>query len=129
MNTEQRIINFIQYQLPVIAWCGFIFIASSTPSQKIPGLENLSDKLVHFGVYAVLCWLFHVAFFFQSSASLKRHSITAAVLMAIVFGASDEYHQTFTPGRSAELYDLLADTGGALFYALVRGKLGLYRHE
>jgi VanZ family protein len=37
-----------------------------------------------------------------------------AVLLASLYGVSDEAHQAFVPGRSADAVDWLADTVGAL---------------
>ena len=42
--------------------------------------------------------------------------------MTSLYGASDEWHQYFVPGRSCEFGDWIADTaGGALAIALYRG--------
>jgi VanZ family protein len=39
--------------------------------------------------------------------------------MASAFGASDEFHQAFVPGRTADVADWMADTLGAAIGALV----------
>lgn len=125
-----RAIYFLQFQLPVLAWGLFIFIASSVPSNNISPLGGSTDKLVHAGVFAVLCWLTHVALFFQSSSLLiRKYSLLIAVIFTAFFGFTDEYHQMFTPGRYADPYDLLADAFGGLTYAAVMIRFKFYRHE
>lgn len=36
-----------------------------------------------------------------------------SLLMTGLYGVSDEVHQSFVPGRSASVYDALADVAGA----------------
>jgi VanZ family protein len=47
----------------------------------------------------------------------RQHGLGAnlalGALFTIAFGMSDEFHQRFTPGRSPDLLDVLADTIGA----------------
>ena len=37
-----------------------------------------------------------------------------AFLIAVAYAAIDEVHQMFIPGRTADVFDLLADAGGAM---------------
>lgn len=129
MTTNDRTIAFLQFQLPAIAWCMFIFIASSIPSDNIPAFNSWSDKFVHAGVYAMLCWLTHVAFFHQPMQWLKRHSLLLAVLFTALYGITDEFHQSFTPGRYSDPLDLLADGVGGMLYAFLHLQLKFYRYE
>ena len=46
-----------------------------------------------------------------------------ATMMAIAYGASDEWHQSFVPGRHADVWDLAADGVGA---ALALGVVGAW---
>ena len=39
----------------------------------------------------------------------------SGVVVAVLYGASDEWHQTFVPSRVGDIYDLLFDAMGALF--------------
>ncbi|MFA6457491.1 MAG: VanZ family protein [Bacteroidota bacterium] len=126
---QEKFISFIQFQLPVIAWSVFIYIASSIPSSNIAMLPAYSDKLVHSSVFFVLCWLMHVALSFQKNPLLKKYALLIAVAFVAVYGVSDEYHQMFTPGRSTDPLDLAADTFGGIVYALIYLRLQFYRNE
>lgn len=43
-----------------------------------------------------------------------RGSILTAWAIAVLYAASDEFHQLFVPGRSGQLSDVLLDSAGAL---------------
>jgi VanZ family protein len=128
MITQKKIITFLQFQLPLIAWCVFVYTASSIPSKNIPALGMYFDKVIHFGVYGTLCWLAHVAFHFQRNSSLKNYSLLAAIVFTVIFGMSDEFHQLFTPGRSADILDLAADTFGGLVYSAIYLRFRFYQN-
>lgn len=113
---QTKTIAFFQYQLPLLAWCVFIYTVSSIPQTRIPNLLNYTDKIVHAGVFFILCWLAHVALHFQPVHWLRKQSLTIAMVFVILFGVSDEYHQMFTPGRTTEIWDLVADAVGGGFY-------------
>ncbi|MEW5800294.1 MAG: VanZ family protein [Bacteroidota bacterium] len=127
MNQQSKIISFIQFQLPVLAWCLFIFAVSSIPSERIPALIDYTDKILHAGVFGILCWLFHVALFFQPNLSLRKWSPYIALVLTMAYGASDEYHQMFTPGRTTEFMDFLADSLGGGVYVIVHSYFNFYR--
>ncbi len=116
---HQKITSFLQFQLPAIAWCLFIFTVSSIPGTKLPVFIDYSDKLVHAGVFGVLCWLLHVACFFQPNQTVRKWSKVIALGMTMLYGAIDEYHQMFTPGRSTEFLDFVADSSGGAIYILL----------
>jgi VanZ family protein len=127
-NSKGR--SFVRFQLPAIFWALLIFASSSMPGEKLPDLPILRlDKLIHFGVYFMLALLTFRALRHQTRfAFLSRHSLSFTVLIIILYGATDEVHQYFVPGRSADVFDLLADTVGAcLLVAAVwwKGRTGL----
>jgi VanZ family protein len=91
-----------------------IFALSAQPDlPRPPGplLRRLYERGGHALVYAVLAWLYLRALrgHFRASVALRLVSAGLAVLYAL----SDEYHQTFVPGRSGDLWDLVADSVGA----------------
>lgn len=96
-----------------------IFGASSIPDLgPVPGM---SDKSGHSIGYALLGGLLLRALARGRLAGVTWGRAVASVLLATLYGASDEFHQTFVPGRSADRLDLLADGVGALVSALVIG--------
>ena len=89
---------------PVLVAAG-IFLASSRSDIAAPSIEG-SDKVAHFAIYGLLATL-------MVRLGRGRVAPWIAVLLASVYGVSDEWHQSSTPGRSVEVADWLADTGGA----------------
>ncbi len=49
----------------------------------------------------------------------RCRAIVQAVSLSIFYGASDELHQAFVPGRFSELRDVISDAVGALLAASV----------
>jgi VanZ family protein len=96
-------------------WAVTIFGLSSIPGRSLPDVAALKyDKVIHATVYAILGGLFFAALRRSSSLSTAR-VVAVAALCALAYGLTDEFHQIFVPGRSAELYDALADgIGGSL---------------
>jgi VanZ family protein len=47
-----------------------------------------------------------------------------AFVVSVLYAASDEYHQTFVPGRNGTPVDVGVDAVGALVALLVVGSLG-----
>jgi len=108
--------------LPALAWMGLIFWLSSQP--KLPQVIFLFDgidKLFHAGAYGVLGLL--VAF---AVGATTRRAAGVAVVIASLYGVSDELHQYFVPGRSCDVFDWLADTGGA---AVAVALLGVWQRR
>lgn len=111
--------------LPAL-WAGLIFAGSAIPGDGLPPLPGLQfDKLIHAAVYGVLGALALRALFRTTRLPPVTAIFTAAALAGL-YGASDEFHQLFTPGRSADLVDLLADVlgavGGAVLFGAVKAR-------
>ena len=99
---------------PVVLMLLVIFAASSIPNLKtLPG--NMSDKSGHSIGYGLLGGLL-----LRALAGGRIRGVTwscgiAAIALATLYGVTDEFHQLFVPGRSADRYDVLADCLGASF--------------
>lgn len=105
--------------LPPVVWMGVIYALSDRSTLPYP--DDLDAKLVsiagHFTVFAVLAVLFWWALGLGRMAAGHR-AVTAAVL-AVVYGVVDEWHQSFVPGRTPDVLDILTDAAGAIVAMLV----------
>jgi VanZ family protein len=96
--------------LPAALWVTTIFILSSQP--RLPALRVVGfDKIAHFGAFAVLALLVIHALLAWDLG--RRRAAWLAVAISIAYGALDELHQAFVPGRVPSLLDLVADAAGA----------------
>jgi VanZ family protein len=103
------------YGVLALAWAAFIFWESSKadPFPFVPQGILSHDKLLHFGAYAVLGGLLAGALSRTRLGTAPR-AAAVALLLASAYGASDELHQSFVPGRDSDPWDWAADTLGAV---------------
>lgn len=100
---------------------GLIIAASSRSVVASPHVTQVDDKIAHFSVYGLLGTLACRAF-----GGGWRGAI-GGLLAASAFGVSDEWHQSFVPGRSCDVMDWVADTSGAALAVLMYTGWGWYR--
>jgi VanZ family protein len=113
--------QMLWYWGPVCGYAGLIFYLSSQPhpEQDLPSFVMLfSDKVLHAIEYALLGVLCYRAFRWGTNQSWGQQAIPLAVLLASLYGASDEVHQAFVPFRDSSWQDWLADTIGAFIGAM-----------
>ncbi|MGE3976899.1 MAG: VanZ family protein [Nitrospira sp.] len=112
---------FFRYWGPVCGYAGLIFYlsAQSHPETHVPFVTYFSDKVLHAVEYAVLGALCYRAIRGSGHDSWRWQAIPAAILLASLYGMSDEIHQAFVPFRDSSWLDWLADTVGAALGAIV----------
>lgn len=86
-----------------------IFLVSHQ-SMTVPQPFSLADKLYHLLAYAVYGWSLVLAVRTFPLTRLQQAIITLS--LGFLFAASDEIHQAFIPGRSADVIDWIADAVG-----------------
>jgi VanZ family protein len=97
---------------PVVLQMAVIFAASSVPNLgALPG--GLPDWFGHLVGYAMLGGLALRAFAGGRLAGVTGRTVVAAALVAVLYGVTDELHQTLVPGRAADTRDVAADAAGA----------------
>lgn len=115
--------------LPVVLYTLLIWWLSSQQIDfalldRVP----LKDKGVHFLEYGALSFFSMHAIAITWSAGWFSTVATATVITTGL-GVLDELHQSFVPGRSSDVLDLVADVIGALTWALVyAGVAAAFRH-
>lgn len=106
---------------PALLWSAIIFVLSSIPGNRFPPLPSWwsADKLAHgaiYGVLGALCWRGLRATWARGYGSGMQ--VGAAVALTALYGITDELHQAFTPRRSPDPFDVIADAVGGLLGAL-----------
>jgi len=101
-----------------ITWC------SSRSVDGIPGAFEGRDKVVHFALYGLMATLIARI---EAVARTRPLGMYAAILITSVFGVTDELHQYFTPGRSMDVWDWVADTLGAIVATVMYAEWAAYR--
>ncbi|MEX0747903.1 MAG: VanZ family protein [Rhodothermales bacterium] len=94
-----------------LAWTLLIIILCSLPGASLPDVNIFSaDKLGHFGMFAVLSWLW----MFSTKMPFEARSWRVIVLGLALAGLTEVYQGLFVPGREPEVLDVLANAAGLL---------------
>lgn len=105
-------------------WAGVILAATSIPGPELPRVPGRADLFAHLALYGVLGWLLA-----RAAGTVRPASLAGWVALASAFGAADEWHQQFIPGRSASADDWVADSLGAALGAIVYAAAARRRRE
>jgi VanZ family protein len=113
---------------PVAAYAVAIFIASSI-SQPPSLPELVTDKDLHGGLYGGF------ALIVLRAVAKRWDRVTlgtglVTIVLVVLYGVSDEYHQSFVPGRTSDVADVIADGLGAsaaVFIAWLFARFGARR--
>jgi VanZ family protein len=102
--------------LASLAWAATIYWFSSRTGPEIEEINifELSDKVAHFIAFFAGGPVIVCALRWSTKWNWSRIACVGACILAL-YGAADEYHQTFTANRSgADFWDGLADSLGGL---------------
>ena len=112
------------YGGPVLAYAALIFFLSSLSSfpDAVPSFFGF-DKIAHFVEYYFLGCLLYRWFSSTDRYRKRRRALLMTILIGTCYALSDEWHQSFVPGREASPWDALFDAVGvgmgALTYPLI----------
>ncbi|MDY7040126.1 MAG: VanZ family protein [Chloroflexota bacterium] len=114
-SIPERTRSLLSHWLPPILWMVLIFVVSAQPtlpSPPDPWLDLLLKKMAHFLEYAILAFLWWRAL---SGGDLHAgRPLIVAGMASILYAVSDEYHQTFVPGRHGQVWDVAVDSAGVI---------------
>lgn len=101
--------------IAVILWMGAIFAVSSIPSVTTsfePFFDFSIKKICHVTEYWILTALLFNAL--RDHIPQTARAMLTAALIATLYAFSDEWHQTFVPGREGTLRDVGIDALGVV---------------
>ncbi|OGM59013.1 hypothetical protein A2955_03255 [Candidatus Woesebacteria bacterium RIFCSPLOWO2_01_FULL_37_19] len=116
--------RFVRYWLPPLIWALVIFVFSSLPSIKASNIYwkeffiKKSGHMVEYGIFTVLLYRA-----FLNYLKDEKKAGLYSTLMSSFYGASDEFHQLFTPGREPTVRDFLFDSLGSILAILIIWKV------
>lgn len=118
-----RIIEFFEKR-PLLIWtltiiyAAMIFYFSSKPTPLPEGVSKaIPSTFLHFLEYIGFGILLFASFL--SSGNKKKTALLLAVIVAAIYGITDEIHQYFVPGRVCSVIDATADALGGITGALI----------
>ena len=100
------------------------------PNKQEHVLSNISffvSKSAHYIEYAILAFFLFFTFAFIKKYGIRYSSI---IIISLLYAISDEYHQTFSSGRTPRVQDVCIDTLGAITMVLfIEFILTIYRYK
>jgi VanZ family protein len=109
-----------------ITWGVFLLALTSWPKPpEVPGLSAIPgfDKLVHVTLYGGEAFFLYASISWPGRAVFSLLRAFAVTGTMAVWGAADELHQHWIPGRSMDGDDVAADVTGAALGALLASAL------
>jgi VanZ family protein len=133
---KKRFNKYLKYWFPVILWIGFIFFMSTAtfsaqntssifepvlrffmPSISLKQIDiahGIIRKFAHITEYFISGILLFRAFRSDADEQWTWRWVFLSLLIVVLIAASDEYHQSFVPVRTASLVDVCIDTLGGM---------------
>lgn len=110
---RNRFISRIWYSGPVFAYALLIFFLSSLSRfpESLPDFFGF-DKIVHFTEYFIFGFLLSRWFSNITFSYIKSRAIIMTIIIGIFYALTDEWHQSFVPGRNSSIFDLIVDAIG-----------------
>lgn len=102
---------------PPVALMLAIAVVSSRPVAPLP--SGVNDKVAHAAAFGLLAWLWIRAWRPRRGKPPGVRGLLPAWMLSAGYGAIDEWHQSYVPGRTASAADWIADAFGAAVVVLL----------
>ena len=100
--------------LTIVAAVGIFWVSSLSFGSGVPGIDIVPI------LYHILSFFVLATFLLISLVGGQRKRLfVLGIVLAIVYGVSDELHQFFVPGRYMSLFDIFLDGIGVIFAAMI----------
>lgn len=94
-----------------------IFFFSSKSSSPGAGGISFLPVIYHFVVFFL--FNFFLLASIEGNRKLKISYVIIAFAFSVIYAISDEFHQSFVPGRDASINDILTDSAGIIFSSVI----------
>ena len=97
-------------------------------AEKLELIENIDyyiRKLAHFSIYAIGGILIYN--YINTYNLSKKIVIIISILIGAIYAMTDEFHQIFTSGRSANVFDVLIDSCGVTTGVILRDFINKFK--
>lgn len=117
---KKKLTFFVFYWAPVLVWMLIIFRLSSgaVPSASEIYWQDFAVKksahMLFFGILAILIYRGLI-----NSGVSKKKAILWAILASTLYGATDEYHQSFSQIRESRIRDVGFDGAGSMVSGII----------
>ncbi len=110
---RDRFLKGIYWAGPAFVYASLIFFLSSLSRfpDEVPSFLGF-DKIVHFIEYFILGVFLYRWFSNMDGCPGRKRALTATIFVGIIYAFTDEWHQSFVPGRDSSLFDVLFDSLG-----------------
>lgn len=102
---------------PLAVMAAIFFLSSRSKLPDLDGGRDLQSVAGHFFAYAALGATLSLLLRWLGWNTVN--ALLAAIVLATLYGVTDEFHQSFVPNRSPDPKDLLVDFLGATAGALI----------
>ncbi len=120
-RTRSSLLRGLSLWAPPLVLMAVIFALSAQPdlSSGLGTADLILRKIAHMAEYGLLVFLWWRAL---RTRTAERIAIAAAFAIALVYAATDEYHQSFVEGRHGTPVDVVVDAVGmaAVAWLLLR---------
>lgn len=117
----KKFLSIVPRWIPALIIMIIIFAFSSQPGDNVPNFltwDYFVKKMSHAIGYGLLA----LSYFHLLKQAKKRYWL--AWLIAIIYSATDEFHQSYVPGRNASVFDILIfDNLGAFISLWLHSRL------
>lgn len=101
---------------PLVVMAGIFFLSSRSQLPDLDGGRDIQSIAGHFGAYAALGASLAVLLRWLGWSPVR--ALLVAIVIATLYGVTDEFHQSFVPNRNTDPKDVLVDFLGASAGAL-----------
>lgn len=102
----------LTYRLLSFVYPSFFKLALAKQLSLLKTSHLIIRKIAHMSEYALLWLLWYQ--YFKSTNKRICHCFWLSLCICFFYACSDEWHQSFIPGRGPSFIDVLIDTSGAL---------------